>query len=280
MLIIDSAVHLWAGAPPPPHHRPGVFRAEQALAAMAVAGVDAALNIPPVWDPGSNAYGVRAALAHPDRFATFGWIDFTEPRAAAALEAWPTTPGMHGLRIIGASPAALSWPDDGSLDWVWSTAERLGVRVSVAGPAILPDIARVAERHPGLRIIIDHLGMIARTPGGGLVQAPDILALARFPNVGVKLSGIPDYAADPYPYRSFHGHVRRLRDAYGSARLFWGTDLTRLPCSWREAVTMFTEEMSWMPTRDLELIMGEALSAWTGWRPRDPSTPAPHGRAP
>jgi hypothetical protein len=29
---------------------------------------------------------------------------------------------------------------------------------------------------------------------------------------------------------------------------------------------MFTEEMPWLKGRDLELVMGEAVVSWLGWR--------------
>ena len=44
--------------------------------------------------------------------------------------------------------------------------------------------------------------------------------------------------------------------------MFWGTDITKMPCTWRQCITMFTEEMPWLNTRDQALIMGEALLAW------------------
>ena len=28
--------------------------------------------------------------------------------------------------------------------------------------------------------------------------------------------------------------------------MFWGTDITKMPCSWRQCVTMFTEELPWL----------------------------------
>jgi hypothetical protein len=31
-------------------------------------------------------------------------------------------------------------------------------------------------------------------------------------------------------------------------------------------VTVFTEELPWLQGRDLELVMGEALRNWVGWR--------------
>ena len=57
----------------------------------------------------------------------------------------------------------------------------------------------------------------------------------------------------------------QIDDAFGPARMFWGTDITKMPCSWRQCVTMFTEELPWLPERDKDLIMGQAVCAWWGW---------------
>ena len=73
-------------------------------------------------------------------------------------------------------------------------------------------LRKIAERHPALKLHIDHLGR----PGGGTGQTddevfadlPDMLALARFPNVAVKMSGAPSYSSQPYPYRNIHGYLR------------------------------------------------------------------------
>ena len=47
---------------------------------------------------------------------------------------------------------------------------------------------------------------------------------------------------------------------------FWGTDLSRLPCTYREAVTMFTEEIPWLSREDKEWIMGRGVCEWLGWK--------------
>ena len=49
-------------------------------------------------------------------------------------------------------------------------------------------------------------------------------------------------------------------------RMFWGTDITRMPCPWRPCVTLFTEELPWLNGRDLELVMGRAICDWLGWK--------------
>jgi L-fuconolactonase len=47
--------------------------------------------------------------------------------------------------------------------------------------------------------------------------------------------------------------------------MLWGTDLTRLPCPYREAVTLFTEALPWLTAEDKEWIMGRAACEWLGW---------------
>src|SRR5436853_7392776 len=81
-------------------------------------------------------------------------------------------------------------------------------------------------------------------------------SLARHPNIGVKMSGAPSYSSQPYPYRNIHGHLRQIFEAFGPDRSFWGTDITRMPCSYRQCVTMFTEELPWLRGRDLERVIG------------------------
>jgi hypothetical protein len=61
-----------------------------------------------------------------------------------------------------------------------------------------------------------------------------------------------------------HPHLRHVVDTFGPERVFWGTDLTRLQCSYREAVTLFTEEMG-LSEAEKELVMGKGVCDWLGW---------------
>jgi predicted TIM-barrel fold metal-dependent hydrolase len=118
---------------------------------------------------------------------------------------------------------------------------------------------------------IDHYGRAGGGSGvtddAAFADLGDMLALAKLPNVAVKTSGAPSYSSQPYPYRNVQEYTRRIIDAFGPRRCFWGTDITRMPCSYRQCVTMFTEEMPWLQGRDLELVMGRAVCEWLGWNP-------------
>lgn len=281
--IIDAQIHLWEGNGAPQHHQLAGrcnFTIEQALASMRAAGVDAAINCPPLWDPAANAYGLYASKRHPSRFAMYDWVDLTTQDAEANVRNALSRPGVIGLRVITASPSKAStpgathswmnWPDDNSLDWFWRVAEETAIPLAIYGPLLLPRVAAIAERHQRLKITLDHMGVIGvGEDGRSPVQLANVCELARFENVAVKLSAAPAYACDGYPFRSMHEIVKRLFDAFGPHRLFWGSDITRAPCSWRQCVTMFTEEMSWLSSQDIELIMGKAVAAWHDWAPSE-----------
>ena len=115
---------------------------------------------------------------------------------------------------------------------------------------------------------LDHLGRPSgvTSPAERWANLPEVLALAKYPNVAMKATGAPSYSDQPYPFRDIHDNLRRLYDAFGPTRWFWGTDITRMPCSWRQCVTLFTEELPWLRGRDLELVMGRAVCDWLGWK--------------
>jgi predicted TIM-barrel fold metal-dependent hydrolase len=176
---------------------------------------------------------------------------------------------MLGFRFTFNQPRQKAWWTDGSLDWFWAACQKAGLPIGLLAGGNMAALARIAERHPRLKLHIDHLG---RGGGGGagtdaaaFADLPDMLALAKYPNVGVKMSGAPSYSSRPYPYKNIHGYLRQIFEAFGPERSFWGTDITRMPCSYRQCVTMFTEELPWLKGRDLERVMGGAVVDWLGW---------------
>jgi predicted TIM-barrel fold metal-dependent hydrolase len=266
MLIVDGQIHLWEKGTPSPQHRQEPYSAEQAIAAMDQAGVDRALIHPVLWDPDSNELAIEAVRKYPNRFAIMGWFYLDDPNGRDLVANWKERSGMLGLRFYFNERHKREWVTDGTLDWLWPAAERAGVPVALAAALFLPTVGQIAERHPGLKLIVDHMAVPPGSRGEAAYRfQPELLALAKYPNVAVKATGQAGYAEDAYPFRSFHEHLHRCFDAFGPERMFWGTDITRMPCSWRQCVTLFTEELPWLKGRDLELVMGEAVRNWVGW---------------
>lgn len=271
MRIIDAQVHIWgSGTPSRDHRQVSVFTAEELLREMDEAGVDAAIIHPPVsWDPGANAIAEDAAARYPKRFAVLGQVPLDQPETSrAALRRWRSRPGQCGLRYPLVRADQERWPFDGTMDWLWPAAEEEGLPVATLCWRFLPEFTRIAERHPRLRLIIDHCGV--RRDGKGREAFKDVdavCALARFPNVALKATGAPCHSLDPYPFRDIHDGLHRLYDAFGPDRFFWGTDITRMPCSWRQCISLFTEELPWLRGPQMERVMGGAVCDWIGWTP-------------
>jgi predicted TIM-barrel fold metal-dependent hydrolase len=280
MLIVDSQIHIWENGKMSAHHRQiPTYSIDDALAEMASAGVDAAVIHPPSsLGEGVNELAVKAVRLHPDKFCILGHFDLQSPDREKIVAHWRERPGMLGFRFTFNQPHQKTWWTDGSLDWFWAACEKENLRVGLlANGKNIAAFGNIAKRYPRLKMHIDHIG---RGGGGGGVKddavfadLPNMLALAKLPNVAVKLSGAPSYSSDPYPYRNIHGYLRQIVEAFGPDRCFWGTDITRMPCSYRQCVTMFTEEMPWLKGRDLERVMGGAVVDWLGWK-RPPATRA------
>jgi predicted TIM-barrel fold metal-dependent hydrolase len=268
MLIVDSQVHIWENAKLGTHHRQvSTYTKDELLTEMGAAGVDAALICPPASLESVNELALEAAHQHPDRLAVMGWFEIDKPESRERIKTWKQRPHMYGLRWALNQPHQKTWWTDGTMDWLWPAAEREGLPVGFLVGDNMDAFGKVAQRHPKLRLLIDHLGRtIPRKDEEAFANLPDMLALAKYPNVAVKMSGAPSYSGASYPYRNIHGYLEQIFDAFGPTRCFWGTDITRMPCSYRQCVTMFTEELPWLKGRDQELVMGRALCDWIGWK--------------
>ena len=277
MKIVDAQVHIWAASTPErpwparaePHRTP--LGKEELLAEMDKAGVDGVVLVPPSWEGDRNDIALDAAASHPDRFCIMGRFDPDAPGARGQIAGWKQQKGMLGVRLTFHTEVLRQPLLDGRFDWLWGEMEKAGIPAMVLFHHEYMHLAdRIAERHPGLRLVLDHLGLKSARDvreATNFATLDKVLALARRPNVAAKVSAMPCYADDrTYPFRSVHPYIRRVFDAFGPQRTFWGTDWTRLPCSYRQGVTMFTEELPWLGGQDLDWVMGRGISEWIGWR--------------
>ena len=269
MRIIDAQIHIWSSGTPSVDHRPvPVVTHAEMLAAMDEAGVDAAIIHPPGWDPNAATVAAIAQRAHPGRFAILGQFPPERPESRALIDTWLDQPGMLGMRWAPLHPAARALLDSGAMDWIWPAAERAGIPVALLAGPFLPKFRTIAERHPGLKLIIDHVGLLRlQRDAAAFANLETLLALAHLPNVAIKATGAPGYSTQPYPFPNLHDGLHRIFDAFGPNRFFWGTDITRMPCTYRQCITLFTERLPWLHGNDLELVMGNAIANWLNWHP-------------
>ena len=273
--IVDSQVHLWtantperpwvAGARP---QLPEPFTIERLVPMMDEAGVDRVVIVPPTLEGPRLDYAQEAVRRYPGRFAIMGRIALDDPMTAQRFPTWRAQPGVLGIRL-NIAPAQAKWLTDGTADWFWPAAEKAGIPVMFLTTGQTHQFAKIAERHPQLTLIIDHMGVSSELVKEG--KLPEAIeqsaALAKYPNVSVKLSASPLFSSEPYPFRDVKPRIRRLFDAFGPRRCYWGTDVTNsfAKASYRQRVTHFTEELEFLSEEDKDWIMGRAILERLAW---------------
>ncbi len=275
MLIVDSQVHIWgANTPERPWparahaHRETPVGHQEMLREMDAAGVHRAIIVPPSWEGDRNDLAIAAAQAHPDRFAIMGRFNPEAPDARATIKTWMDQPGMLGMRFAFHLPVLQQPLLEGKFDWVWSAAEEHGINLMIlVRQPMIAHIDSIAERHPGMKIIMDHMAVTAgKSEDEAFRDFDKLLAIAKRSNVAVKATALPNYIADEYPFRKIQEHVRKVYDAFGPKRLFWGSDVTRSKVPYRQHIDMWLQDTPWLKEEDKAWVMGRGVCAWLGWK--------------
>lgn len=171
------------------------------------------------------------AARHPGRVAAIvGWLPLDDPGAVeGGLAVFAEDPLLIGVRnlIHEREPGWLSQPaqsaslgllaDAGlSLDFVTGSAEALA------------EIPGILERHPTLRIVIDHLGKppIGGTPAERAAWRELLAAAAAHPLVHAKVSGLYPPVGDARAWNvdDVRPFVEDAAELFGADRLMYGSD--------------------------------------------------------
>ena len=264
--IMDAQTHIWTGGKPSPTHRQDPFLIADLLQQLDGAGVNRAIIVTPSWNPNGNEFPLEAAKAHPDRLAVMGLFDINQKADPDLIKNWKSRQGMLGLRLFLGSPQGKAWFTDGSSDWLWPELVRHSIPLMIFAGGMMPELSKVAAKYADLRICMDSFGVPPGAVGlPAFANYDQVLELAKFRNVSIKPVSLPFLSGEAFPYRNLHLIIRRMYDAFGPERIFWGSDITLLKTPYSDCVTAFTQEMDWLSDQDLELIMGRALAKWINW---------------
>jgi L-fuconolactonase len=110
---------------------------------------------------------------------------------------------------------------DANVRALWQKAVDLGLIIELhIGPDYGEQVGQVLRDIPDSVVVIDHL---AEPHMGDAVEFSQILELAHFDNVYMKLSGLNHFATDAPLYESALPFTRRVIDAFGPERMVWGS---------------------------------------------------------
>jgi L-fuconolactonase len=280
MLTIDAQVHAyernhpgrpWAAV----LHGPPEVTGQEMVAAMDATGVDGAILVSPFTMYRYDAsYAIDVYKAHPGRFALIKPVDPADPAVADTIADWAKTKGAVAIRIMmtrGVSEDAA----DPSIGRVLSAAAKHDLPVNLLCWGRLAQAGEMAKRHPDTRLVIDHLGL--QQPfelprfDKPFEELPNVLKLAAYDNVVIKISGACTLSREAYPYKDIWDPLGRIFDAYGFNRCLWGTDWTRAVelLTYREGVEAFrvTDRLS---ASEREMLMGGSLAKVYKWSASKP----------
>src|SRR5207302_1368324 len=98
--------------------------------------------------------------------------------------------------------------DDGSLDWYWAACERYRIPLMLNLPGMAEKAAAIAEKHPELTVVIDHMGLQHGAAAEQVTEQEKVIGLARHAKIHVKVSCVPNYSDQPYPHRDIWPYLR------------------------------------------------------------------------
>ncbi len=230
--IIDAQIHEPTVGRPPDEsmkEQMSLWQVELAREAMDAAGVDAALAVT------SDAFIELGNQRYPGRFPGVHTFFHTHPDLEAEVRRIAAHPDMvAGRCLVGDFMTAVMRPEfeQGVFDIIYKTADEVGLPLFNSTHGGCKNIGPVAERHPNLTLIVDHIGVAQHpvSPPETMSWGPfeDLLELAKYPNVYVKLCGAPLLSEENFPYKDVWPNLHRMFDAFGYERIMWGSDYTRL----------------------------------------------------
>lgn len=272
LFICDAQVHSPHVADPAGHVNG--MDAEPLVSEMQSSGVDRAVIVPLATKQveANNGPALDVARRYPERFRVMALVDVADrAKTTEQLGELREDPGVLGVRVSCVREPSRSMLVDAALDWLWQAASEYEMPVMLYAPDLPAEVKRTAAWFEDLRIVVDHLGLRPRHLFEDIAETvAQITPLAEYPNVALKATSLPTSVPGPYPFRGAHEGLRIAVEAFGPERVFWGSDLTRLPCTYTESVTMFTEELPFLTRSDLDLVMGRGVCAWLGW-PGEPA---------
>jgi L-fuconolactonase len=278
MPVIDAQVHCyernhpgrpWAAvlAGPPEVTGPDMIKAMDAV------GVDGALLVSVYtmyrWD---ESYAVDVQKAYPGRFGVIKPVNANDPKVAETITDWAKKDGTVACRIMFTPEISTDAADPG-INRVLSTAGKNDLPVNLMARGRLEQVAELAKRNPDTTLVIDHLGLeqpfVPPAPKEPWKELPKLLALAKHPNVVVKITGACTLSHESFPYKDIREPLGRIFDAFTLDRCMWGTDWTRAVnlLTYKDGVDSFKAK-DWLSDSDRAKLMGGSLQKIYGWSPK------------
>jgi L-fuconolactonase len=264
--VVDSHLHIWLDERDsyPRAEAPYPASPDLLLEYMDEAGVDHAVIVLPMYYHYDNRVLADTLERYPGRFAGVGVVDPRGRAAADRLTALCQETGIRGVRLrANLEEAWFGAPETAPL---WRRAAQLGVPICVLGrPQHLPTLLAMVEQFPETRVVVDHFLHVPAADGVEGASFRAFIALAQFPNVFVKLSGVHNWGGGRYPYPLAQPLLKAAVAAFGAERMMWGSDWPHILFGggYIRCLNFVRRELPWLSAAQRTSILGgTALHLW------------------
>ncbi len=271
-MIIDTHVHYTQSATPDRpylHPRGSVWpiSVDDLLVQSGACAVNQVVQVTASCMGYDNRYSFEGAYSRPDEvFGVVGRLDPFGPDLQARIERFMEQPKAIGIRQTLHHDWASHWLQEGRLDLFFSEAEKLNIPVFIYAPDQAEQLIGVAQRYPGMRLVVDHtcLQHKAQSIQGVFAHWPNVIKLAQLPNVWMKVSYFPEAAAqfEQYPFLTSQQRFQELYESIGAQRMVWGSNFTPLTelCSYANALNFMKVECKFLSPLDRLAVLGGNFS--------------------
>jgi L-fuconolactonase len=188
------------------------------------------------------------------------WVDLTDPKVGHTLDRCQRHPKFKGIRHIVHDEPDLHWllrPD--VLRGLHELARRDLPYDLLLRPPHLPLIPELADKAPGLRMVIDHIAKPLIASRQLEPWAVDMERVARIPGIHCKLSGmITEADHQNLTSQALRPYVQHVLQLFGPDRLMFGSDwpVCLLAGSWKKVLAAFTQACGPVPQVEREKMLG------------------------
>lgn len=206
-----------------------------------------------------NSYVVEGCAKYPDRLAAVGSVDVLQDDAVKVIREWQAR-GLAGLRLFTGGSTKEFDPselDDPRSFAAWELCAELGLSMCIqTGPVGLPQVTRLAQRFPQVKIILDHLGRPDVLDGPPYANAQSLFDLAPLSNIYFKLT--PRIFGDVKKEQaSADTFFPKVVEAFGAQRLAWGSNYPTSPGTLAEILAKAQTGLASLSDDDRAWIFGK-----------------------
>ncbi|WP_378147913.1 amidohydrolase family protein [Cnuibacter sp. UC19_7] len=270
-MIIDAHLHVWdLGRARYPWLTEGagiLYRdhaIEEILPTLAALGIGGAVLVQASDEAADTGLMLDVARRHPEVVGVVGWVPLDRPDLVpAALDRLTAESLIVGIRALvhelpphwlagAAQGESLSMLETAGLTLDFPTKDHLA----------LDELVAIGERHPELRLVVDHLGKppIGRGERERAEWRDLLAAVAENPRASAKLSGLYSSVGGPdaWTVDSLRPFVDDALELFGPGRLMYGGDwpVARIAGGYERMWDALTALLSPLDPGDRDLVLG------------------------